>query len=166
MSKIYIGTYSKYNNGNLFGSWLDLDDYACKDDFLEACFELHKDESDPELMYQDKEDLLDDLCSESFIHSLAFEYSLLDDEDKFKFEAWLDINKLDPNDDSISSLIKDISVYPSKIEYAERLFEDCYSHDMPELLVRYFDMESWTRDLFMDTLYYEDNNGQIAIFNN
>ena len=51
--KVYVGTYAKYNNGNLFGEWLELDDYSDEDEFLEACRELHSDEEDPELMFQD-----------------------------------------------------------------------------------------------------------------
>ena len=41
---VYVGTYNKYNNGSLFGKWLDLSDYPDKDEFLEACRELHEDE--------------------------------------------------------------------------------------------------------------------------
>lgn len=26
--KLYVGTYAKYNNGDLFGAWLDLDRFA------------------------------------------------------------------------------------------------------------------------------------------
>lgn len=49
----YIGTYAKYNNGSLYGAWMDLTKYASYDDFLSACHELHKDELDPEFMCQD-----------------------------------------------------------------------------------------------------------------
>ena len=31
--RIYVGTYAKYNDGNLFGKWLDLEDYADRDDY-------------------------------------------------------------------------------------------------------------------------------------
>ena len=48
-ARVYVGTYNKYNNGSLFGKWLDLSDYSDKDEFLEACRELHKDDQDPEL---------------------------------------------------------------------------------------------------------------------
>ena len=27
-TKIYVGTYSKYNNGSLSGDWFDLSDYS------------------------------------------------------------------------------------------------------------------------------------------
>ena len=27
-AKVYVGTYGKYNNGSLFGAWLDLPEFA------------------------------------------------------------------------------------------------------------------------------------------
>ena len=55
--RIYVGTYAKYNNGSIQGEWLDLDDYTDKSDFIQACLELHDDEEDPELMFQDWENI-------------------------------------------------------------------------------------------------------------
>lgn len=59
--KIYVGTYAKYNAGDLSGDWLSLRDYATYEDLIEACLELHSDEADPELMIQDCEDFPDGL---------------------------------------------------------------------------------------------------------
>lgn len=53
--RIYVGTYNKYNNGSIFGEWLELSDYSSYEEFDEACRELHKDEDDPEFMFQDFE---------------------------------------------------------------------------------------------------------------
>lgn len=53
--KIYVGTYAKYNNGSIDGKWLTLSDYSDLEEFYNACKELHADESDPELMFQDFE---------------------------------------------------------------------------------------------------------------
>lgn len=53
--KLYCGTYKKYNEGSLKGAWMDLDEYEDADAFIHACYELHKDEKDPELMFQDVE---------------------------------------------------------------------------------------------------------------
>lgn len=61
---IYIGTYKKYNEGSLFGKWLNLSDYSDYDELLDAMKELHQDETDPEFMFQDYE------CP-SFISSLG-----------------------------------------------------------------------------------------------
>ena len=51
-ARIYVGTYAKYNDGSIEGKWLDLSDYSDKEEFYEACRELHKDEEDPESEYQ------------------------------------------------------------------------------------------------------------------
>ena len=59
--RVYVGTYKKYNEGSLRGGWLTLTDYPSYDTFMEACFKLHKDERDPELMIQDCEDMPDGL---------------------------------------------------------------------------------------------------------
>ncbi|WP_260264062.1 antirestriction protein ArdA [Elizabethkingia ursingii] len=64
---IYVGTYKKYNEGSLFGKWLSLSDYSDYDELLEAMKELHKDEDDPEFMFQDYE------CP-SFIQSLGISH--------------------------------------------------------------------------------------------
>ncbi|MDV3579885.1 antirestriction protein [Elizabethkingia anophelis] len=61
---IYVGTYKKYNEGNLFGEWLNLSDYSDYDELLDAMKELHNDEEDPEFMFQDYE------CP-SFVQSLG-----------------------------------------------------------------------------------------------
>ncbi len=52
---VYVGTYRKYNEGSLFGMWVDLTACANYDEFIEVCHKLHADEDDPELMYQDFE---------------------------------------------------------------------------------------------------------------
>ncbi len=71
-AKIYVGTYGKYNNGSLFGAWLDLSDYADKEEFYEACRELHKDEEDAEFIFQDYENIPENLISESWISDNFF----------------------------------------------------------------------------------------------
>lgn len=53
--KLYVGTYAKYNNGDLSGAWLDLDRFANAEEFEAACKRIHRDERDPELMFQDVE---------------------------------------------------------------------------------------------------------------
>ena len=53
LSKIYVTTFSKYNSGSAQGSYLDPQDYYDREDFLEACQELHRDEEAPEFMFTD-----------------------------------------------------------------------------------------------------------------
>ena len=62
--KIYVSTYAKYNNGSIAGAWLDLDDYDDAEQFIDACQDLHKDEIDAELMFQDFDDIHKNYCHE------------------------------------------------------------------------------------------------------
>ena len=62
---IYCGTYGKYNEGNLGGMWVNVSTFDSYDDFKTFCLAIHADEEEPELMYQDGENIPDSLCSES-----------------------------------------------------------------------------------------------------
>lgn len=75
---IYVGTYRKYNNGSIFGAWLHLADYKDKIEFVKACVKLHKNERDPEFMYQDNENIPEPLVGESWVSN----------------EVWTVINRL------------------------------------------------------------------------
>lgn len=65
--KIYVGTYAKYNNGSTVGAWLNCEYYSDWDEFMGAAAELHNDEEDPELMFQDWEDIPSDWVSEIYV---------------------------------------------------------------------------------------------------
>lgn len=65
--KVYVGTYKKYNEGNLKGGWLTLTDYKDYASFLTACRHLHKDERDAELMIQDVDNMPDGLSPMEWI---------------------------------------------------------------------------------------------------
>lgn len=66
-ASVYVGTYGKYNSGSIAGKWLQLSKYESKNEFLQMCKRLHKDESDPEFMFQDYENVSDSMIGESFI---------------------------------------------------------------------------------------------------
>lgn len=93
---VYCGTYYKYNCGNaLGGAWLDLTKFADYDDFISVCRQLHADEQDPELMFQDYENFPRKFYSESCMGEETFnhiiEFSELDDEKKEAFKEYLDL---------------------------------------------------------------------------
>jgi len=72
-ARIYVGTYAKYNSGSIEGKWLDLSDYADIEDFYTAAKELHSDENDPELMFQDWEGIPYGMVSECHVNELVWE---------------------------------------------------------------------------------------------
>lgn len=86
---VYVGTYKKYNEGSLFGKWLDMSDYDSYDDFIVACKELHKDEDEPEFMFQDFDFdfdsevrlVLKQLVSESHVDPQVWDVFELDSEE-------------------------------------------------------------------------------------
>jgi antirestriction protein len=108
--KIYVGTYAKYNSGSIEGEWLDLTDYSSYDEFMEACRELHKDEEDPELMFQDYENIPECFVDESWISENYWEYleALEELGDKREaFEVFVNHMGYDLNKEDISSLVSD-----------------------------------------------------------
>lgn len=72
-SKVYVGTYAKYNNGSIAGAWIALADCKDYDDFLAKCREVHKNERDPEFMIQDCECMPDGLTCMEWLSRDEFE---------------------------------------------------------------------------------------------
>ena len=72
-ARIYVGTYAKYNEGSIFGKWMDLSDYSDIAEFYDTCRKLHGDETDPELMFQDWENIPSALIGESWLVENIFE---------------------------------------------------------------------------------------------
>ena len=81
MASVYVGTYQKYNNGSIGGAWVDLTKFSNEEEFLDHCKVLHKDEEDPELMFQDFEEFPKAYYSESGLDSDLWEWLSLDDDD-------------------------------------------------------------------------------------
>ena len=108
-ARVYVGTYNKYNNGSLFGKWLDLSDYSDKDEFLEACADLHKDEQDPEYMFQDYENIPETLFSESSLSEKFFELrdatENMDETVQEAFFIWCEDANKDFNKEDADSLV-------------------------------------------------------------
>ena len=71
-SKVYVGTYAKYNNGSIKGDWIELNNFSSIEEFYEFCSELHSDETNPEFMFQDWENIPSELISESGISENIF----------------------------------------------------------------------------------------------
>jgi antirestriction protein len=167
--RLYVGTYAKYNAGTIKGAWLALTDYDDREAFLQACRELHKDEADPELMFQDFENMPKALYNESACPDL---WEILSECERHGLEletlaAFVDHGLGDWDDasrcaDSFHGAFKDAE------DFAEHLCNDCGTLDgMPDHLRPYFDMAAYARDLFMgDFAEVDDPTGGILVFSN
>src|SRR5215831_11299397 len=87
-ARLYVGTYAKYNSGSIAGAWLSLEDHSDKESFLAACAELHKDEHDPEFMFQDFEGFPRSMYSESYVSDEIFEWLEMSEEDRELLEVY------------------------------------------------------------------------------
>ncbi len=123
-SQIYVGTYGKYNNGNLDGKWLDLEDYADKEDFHVACKELHSNESDPEFMFQTWENIPAKYIDEAWIDEEFWtDYLELDEHDRLIVDLY---QSIDSNVDSETIIEKYYDSADSEADFTENYFiETC-----------------------------------------
>lgn len=162
-ARIYVGTYGKYNSGTLCGAWLNLSGYSDKEEFLEACRELHNDEKDPEFMFQDWENIPEGLISESWLSENFFDLrdavNDLSDTEQEAFFVWCNHNLSDLGKEDVCDLVnrfKDLYVgkYDDEEDFAYQMVEECY--DLPDFAKTYFDYEKFARDLFMCDYYFED----------
>lgn len=159
---VYVGTYAKYNNGSIDGAWLDLEDYSDKETFIAACQELHKDEADPELMFQDWEGIPDGMISESHIDSEVFSWLDLDDDDREILAAYRD--NIDQSGDIDQAREAYSGRASSKEDFAEELFRDCYT--IPKELENYIDWSNVVRDLECGDYTFVYADGEYIVFRN
>ena len=137
-ARVYVGTYGKYNNGSLFGAWLDLSDYSDKEDFYEACRELHKDEEDAEYMFQDWENVPENLIGESWISENFFTLrdavENLGDTEQEAFFVWCNYKSHDLSEEDADDLVRDFQdeyqgQYDDEEDFAYQIVEEC--DDLP-----------------------------------
>ena len=160
---VYVGTYHKYNCGSLFGMWLDLTTFASYEDFCEVCRFLHRDEADPELMFQDMENFPDAWYNESGLDEdtfdLILQYADLADDERRAFDAYIE-NKGSGRDAEVFDdfRVKYVGEFDSEEEFAEHIADECGMLDkVPESIKQYFNYERFARDLFASDYDFFDN---------
>lgn len=163
---LYCGTYGKYNSGNISGMWVDLSTFESYDDFFNFCNAIHADEADPELMYQDYENMPRSLYHESMgeegFNKIAEYCELCDD---YSVEAVDDFLEWSSSDDLGRMHDAYVGVYDSEEDFAEEIVSDCYDLDnMMGSLACYFDYEKFARDLFMCDYYFGSHGTVFRTF--
>lgn len=165
-ARIYVGTYAKYNAGNLAGAWLELADYTDQDSFLEACKEIHSDEADPELMFQAFEGFPKAWYSESSAPAeIVWEWLELGDTERAAFGLYADHMGGDVDIESFREAYNGTA--DSEAAFAEQIAEDCgeIPKDLPAWIV--IDWEaSWNCNLRYDYWCERDADGEIHFFRN
>jgi antirestriction protein len=161
MSRIYVGTYRKYNEGSIRGDWLDPEDYSDKDEFLQACKELHEDEEDPELMFQDWEDIPEGMVSESHVSDDLWEWLDMSDTQREVWALYREHVNQDGDLDEAEEAYQ--GTYRSEGDFAEELYEDMGT-EIPDSLRAHIDWSSVARELQMDGYTYVQHEGETWVF--
>lgn len=166
--KIFVGTYASYNEGILYGNWVELDNYSSFDAFAEDIQKIIN--KCP--MKGEEYDIQD---HEGFGNTISNSPSL--SEIWEAHEKLNELEKLDIPNEVASEVLADFSDveifsenylgrFDSIEDYAQQFFDDCYQTEgVPEIFIRYFDINSFARDLSFD-LYIVEHKGYSYIFNN
>lgn len=163
--RIYVGTYAKYNNASIEGKWLTLEDYSDKEEFYEACRELHKDEADPEFMFQDFEGFPREFYSESSVPDALFDWLALSEDDRELLERYVDATGNDADIDAARDAFHGTA--DSEAAFAEQTAEDVgdIPKDLPSWII--IDWQaSWDCNLCHDYNTSRDDDGTIWFFLN
>jgi antirestriction protein len=167
-AKLYVGTYHKYNCGSIAGAWVDLSDFADADAFFEHIKELHKDEADPEYMFQDYEGFPESLYSESCSTKeieLLIEYANLDESEQEIVNDYLDAAGYSAQDCDFQNILDRVvfSADPDDSDTVEAQYgyQAMLESDIPEWAQSYFDYSHYGEELCFDYIA-----GEKYIFSN
>lgn len=158
--KIYVACLAAYNNGYLHGEWIDAT-------------------QDVDAIYSDIQKILASSpipdAEEWAIHDYEGFYAMQISEDEgiesvsVKAQFILEHGEVgatlaqyyDYNLDEAKEAIENNyqGEWNSELEFAIELFDDCYTHNLPENLCHYIDYEKFSRDIFFsDYMSIEANN--------
>lgn len=153
--EVYVGTYAKYSEHNIYGEWFDLCDYADYNEFLEECKKLHADENDPEYMIQDVSTPIDIFEDEPTFAEIRAFYEARDLAESSKNEHNLDIDDLlymyytEPE-------FKEDDIYA----YGDDEFEDGCEPNIDSQYSCFFDYESYYETIKQEHTSHELPSGK------
>jgi len=164
--RLYVGTYAKYNSGSIAGAWLNLEDYADRDSFLEAAHVLHQDEADPELMFQDYEGFPRAFYSESSVPDALFDWIALDESDR----ELLAVYQEGIDEDATIDRARDAyaGTFDSESDWAADYLDSTGAMaECPEHLRNYIDYEAYARDARVGgDMVFVRHDAHVWVFHN
>jgi antirestriction protein len=127
---------------------------------LTACRELHKDEADPELMFQDFEGFPRAYYSESSVSDELFDWLEMDEHDRELLEVYLE--NIDQSGTLVDAQDAFVGQGETIAQWAEQYLEDCGDlQNVPENLRYHIDFDSWARDSGFSFIRH---NGELWVF--
>lgn len=142
---IYVGTYAKYNNGSIYGEWVDITKYNTIESFYEKCQNIHKDELDPEYMFQDYEYIPENLVSESWINKAVFQIIKLvkDEDERIAFLEYIDNKGYNYESDDIDEAYNNfkesfVGKYSNMQDYFDEELDERLDNELGDNDLRYY----------------------------
>jgi len=163
--QIYLACLSSYNNGILFGEWIDA---TCDvEDIQEQIKQLLAKSPMPgaeEFAVHGHSGFgslgIDEYESLEEIHEKALfivEHGELGAEVMAHYSADVEYAK-----EALEEYY--VAEYESELDYATELFDELYLHGIPKHIQGYIDYEKFQRDIFIDSYFSLDVNGSCHIF--
>ncbi len=161
--KIYVACLAAYNSGYLHGIWCDAT-------------------QDEDGIYKDIYDMLAKSPVEGGEEWAIHDYSGFGDARLDEYESIPHVVKLaefiDEHGELGATLLGDYSIddaqtlledqyhgaYDSEVDFAQSIFEECYSDAIPKNLIYYIDHEAFSRDLFMSDYFSMEAQGRTHVF--
>lgn len=161
--KIYVGTYWKYNNGSLWGDWINVTDLD-KEEFYNLCRDLHSQEEDPEFMFQDTDTdnevlrkMIDVGGIDADFWDLKYQMKKLSEEQLEAYTIYVS-NTKDTNignfEENFLGYFNDYNINQALGEYMMDITGEI--NEIPKHLQYYFDYESFGRDLLISDFWEQD----------
>lgn len=157
---IYVGTYGKYNSGSLEGAWVDLTNFGSYEEFVQYIRNLHKNERDPEFMFQDYEYIPKIFISESHIDPRFWDF-MNDTEHSYAIKEAVADNVSDV--DEYFNQIEDITVYPDCKDMTDVAYYCVEEFGFPKNAEAYFDYEAYGRALDTEGRFIDSEDGVIEL---
>ncbi len=177
---VYVSTYGRYNNGDLSGEWVNLDDFLNYDDFIDYCYNLflnkYKSSNEPtkdfiELMFQDyetSEEWEKNFFDECSINQNYFEIrDLINEDETYKYVIeYLCENFIELSSENLKTYYDNFGgLYDSPADYEEQILLE--NSNIPSNLLYYIDFNSMAKDDEMNggiSFIQIDENDKTAVF--
>ena len=152
--KIFVQCLACYNDGKLNGEWFDLTDYSDADTLQNAINEeiLHSGEDNHEEFAVHDYDGFPSMGEYPDLNEV-FEVKELIEEHGDAFKEALDF-MCGKVDDAKRFMEGYAGEYKSEKDFAEEMYDDLYSNQIPDYIYRYIDWNALARDLFLGDYHF------------
>lgn len=156
MASVYVGTWSKYNRGNLYGAWIDLEEHD-EHSFNQEIHELHSDEDDPEFLNMDWEGVPDGMVTENGIEPELWDWLELNEDERQIVEGFRELVGEDEDIDTALEMFA--GEYPTPEDFAEEFMDEIgYTENLPDWIRNHIDWKGvWCGELRHDYGYTKVN---------